>query len=350
MDDAGKRCAYLDGMRLFALLCVLVYHVSSLQWQTAPVEGAHWQTLNVYNTLTGFCVQLFVMLSGAVWLSRETVSTPRLYRRAILRIVTAYVFWSLLYALLHSFGRDFLYHVPFDGVTVRDCFRMWVTGRYHLWFCFMIVGLYVLLPLLRAMTRDDRLLDYFIAVGAVFFLLLPALCSLPGLSKLSALTDKAGVVFFSGYVYWFVLGYWLYRRTLPKWAVWALMLCGLAASVYLTVYSCLAAPALGRGMAAPGYSVCQALRLCGVFLLFREGFSRIPFSARGKRRLASLSGLCFGAYLVHDFFLWAINKVVPTDLFLPALSVPLLAIVETALSLLAAWLVRKLPGIGRYVT
>ena len=36
----------------------------------------------------------------------------------------------------------------------RSCFRQFITGHYHLWFLYMIVGLYLLIPLLRPIAAE----------------------------------------------------------------------------------------------------------------------------------------------------------------------------------------------------
>ncbi len=347
----AKRCFYLDAARIFALFSMVLLHVSSLDWQTAPVTSSYWQTLNAYNSSVGYCISLFVMISGAIWLSRSTIDLKRLYTHNLLRIVTAFLFWSLLYALLHSFGRDLLYRVPFDSLTINDFLRQWICGRYHLWFCFMIAGLYVLLPLIKAITDNRSLLRYFILVGFVFTILLPSLQSIPALSKLSVLTEKMHMSFFGGYTFYFVLGYFLSVTELPKPTVYIVYACGVAATVYLVLYTGQVALLTGNGAnIAPLWALCNLAQLSALFLFFRNVVGRAALSAKAKDVLATLAGLCFGAYLIHDFFLWAINKVLPVSAFAPALSVPLLAIVETGLSLCAAWLVRRIPRIGKYIS
>ncbi len=53
-----------------------------------------------------------------------------------------------------------------------------INGHYHMWFLFMIVGLYLIVPfLLRPIVRDEKLLRYFLLLTLIFTFLLPQIAS-----------------------------------------------------------------------------------------------------------------------------------------------------------------------------
>lgn len=54
-----------------------------------------------------------------------------------------------------------------------------ITGHYHLWFLYMIVGLYLLIPLLRPIAQSETLMRYFLLLALIFTFLLPQLVLYP---------------------------------------------------------------------------------------------------------------------------------------------------------------------------
>ena len=51
-----------------------------------------------------------------------------------------------------------------------------ITGDYHLWFLYMIVGLYLLIPLLRPIAQSETLMRYFLSAGAYLYVSSPSAC------------------------------------------------------------------------------------------------------------------------------------------------------------------------------
>jgi surface polysaccharide O-acyltransferase-like enzyme len=61
--------------------------------------------------------------------------------------------------------------------------------------------------------------------------------------------------------------------------------------------------------------------------------------------------ITFGVYLVHEFFIMLLRHFqISTLSFHPALSVPVLSAGVLICSLAVAWLLSKLPLLGRYLT
>lgn len=71
--DSGTRLIWVDLVRTIAVLAVIVLHVSAwpvTQFGKIPVEA--WWWANAYDSLVRPCIPLFVMISGAVLLTRKT--------------------------------------------------------------------------------------------------------------------------------------------------------------------------------------------------------------------------------------------------------------------------------------
>lgn len=94
-----KRTIYFDYLRVIACFAVIVLHVSAGQWHDYTEPTFEWNVMNIYDSATRFCVPIFLMISGALFLNPEKkLSLRKLYTHNILRVITAFCFWSFIYA------------------------------------------------------------------------------------------------------------------------------------------------------------------------------------------------------------------------------------------------------------
>ena len=146
MEQTGsQRVACYDVLRVAATFAVVALHLSAQHWLDVDVSSRAWFAFNLYCTTGKWSVPIFVMISGALFLGRDTPICTIL-KKNVLRMVYVFVFWSGCYALISLLFR---HSPPFDVLS------QFVTGHYHLWFLFMIVGLYLLIPLLRPIVQNE---------------------------------------------------------------------------------------------------------------------------------------------------------------------------------------------------
>ena len=90
--------------------------------------------------------ELFILLSGALLLGKEE-SAGTFYRKRSRRIFPPFLFWSLVVFALTCVVSG---PIPWKTV-VPDFLRQFLTRGVHgtYWFVYMIVGLYLVTPLLR---------------------------------------------------------------------------------------------------------------------------------------------------------------------------------------------------------
>lgn len=99
---SGQRFLYFDCLRILGAFAVILIHVASYKWFTADISTTEWNVLNFYNcSLVRWAVPVFIMISGALFLDGKQ-SITHIYKKNILRIVTAFLFWSPLYAVVTS--------------------------------------------------------------------------------------------------------------------------------------------------------------------------------------------------------------------------------------------------------
>ncbi len=168
-----ERLVWCDAMRLLAFFFLLCCHAADPFYAAAAYasggeatspEFITWGTL--WGSFVRPCVPLFVMLTGVLTLPVK-VSMTRFYRRRIPRVLFPFVIWSVIYYMTPWF----IGIMGFDGNAVRALFcwaesdslalgdaiarvaRIPYTFSFiasHMWYIYMLIGMYLYLPILSA--------------------------------------------------------------------------------------------------------------------------------------------------------------------------------------------------------
>lgn len=216
----NNRILYPDILRILAVFAVMMIHVSASGFYTNPVQSFTWQVVNFYECMVRWAVPVFVMVSGMFLLNpQKEITLSKLYRKNIFRIVMALITWGLFYRSLSISKMIFLDKVCDKELTVgilKQC-STFVFGHawYHLWFLYMIIGLYLLVPLIRVFTTyaTKKQYHYLFILYFLFGSLLPLLQGV-----LILVDDRLKISFsikeLMGFAGYFILGYYLFRYDL----------------------------------------------------------------------------------------------------------------------------------------
>ena len=345
MSHAAKnnRIQYFDALRVVAALAVVVIHVSDRFFNEADIAGIDWQVMNFYDSLARFAVPVFVMLSGALFLNPEReISLKKLYTKQILRMVTAFVFWSALYAF-------------FAAEDWRERVSAFVTGPTHFWYLFMIVGLYICTPVLREIAKNEKLLRYFLIAAFVTAILIPCALEILPVESFRAIYKKAQLKLFAGYSGYYLLGYYLSKIPLTKRHKLFFICAGIGGfcvtvfgtwviskrngAAYESLYSNFTPNVLAQGVA--------------VFVLFRMAFEKrqLREDSAAYRVVSFVAQNSFGIYLMHVLILSLVERYLHFSAlsFSPIGSIPALALTAFAVSCAVSFCLRKIPIVNRYI-
>ncbi|SFN33368.1 Surface polysaccharide O-acyltransferase, integral membrane enzyme [Formivibrio citricus] len=330
---------WADGTRCIAAFAVVALHVAASAVTDPDLLGTgEWWIANAVDAATRWCVPVFVMLSGALLLAPDVLgdSWGTFYRHRFTRVLMPLAFWSLFYLAYE------LYWMHARGESLKWGYLIKQTAigspYFHLWYLFMLPGLYLLTPLLRRMLAVlDRKHLVFLCAGSLLLAVLNKLFSLG-----QPYTPPFAGVLFVPYLGYFLAGYLLHTgRQDARWP-WPVLL----ASIALTAAGC-------------GWFAEQDKLQLGTYFYDYFSITTVPMGLAAFalcRRLSShrlatkLAPLGFGIYLIHPLvldLLWQAN-IRPTSQH-PALAIPLLTCFTFAVSGLGAWLVSKIPLLRRAV-
>lgn len=351
-----KRKVYCDYLRLIATFAVVFIHVAASNWSNVDVNGMQWQVFNIYDSLVRWGVPIFVMISGALFLNRD-VPIKNIYSKYVLRMVIAFVSWSLFYAILttDTFQHGLIYSLKSHIGTL-------VTGHYHMWFVLMIIGLYMCIPLMKKIVSDETVMKYFLKLSFVFSFMLPWLLKIVNdfvgynngmIQKMVTAIDSnltnMGMSMVLGYTFYFILGYYLDRIVLKKNVRMMIYAAGILGFIFTVVAD--AGLSIKTQVANSNYYGNFEVNVLFEVIAVHTFFKYHTFqNEKMNQFVIMLSKFGFGAYLIHTFIIESMAAILHFDtLSMNAwVSVPVISIIVFIVSMSVSALLNHIPVIKKY--
>ena len=79
----AKRETYFDCLRILATFAVMILHIASQYWYAVDAGTYEWKVFSFYDGMVRWAVPVFVMISGALFLSRD-MSLERIFKKIFL--------------------------------------------------------------------------------------------------------------------------------------------------------------------------------------------------------------------------------------------------------------------------
>jgi surface polysaccharide O-acyltransferase-like enzyme len=330
---------WLDYLRVVSTLAVIIIHVSAIGVMTLNVGTTDWLISNLYESFSRFCVPVFFMISGALLLSKDN-ELKEFFKKRFIRIIPPLFFWSIVYFVFHH--KKYLLEgfelVPFFEKLIRSFFY---GSEYHLSFVYILIGLYLCIPILRKWIQNSTPFYLVYFIGIWFFSILYRIPSIV------IYLPKIDISNFSGYIGYMVLGYYLFKRNFKyKYLYIVLFIASTGITFLGTQYF-----SLHKGVLYDyfyGYLSINIVFASSFLFLF---FKNTNFNIKGLDSIVGvISRYSFGIYLVHALVLKLLNQL-SVNMFItnPVLSIPIVSILCLVISLGIVFIVSKLP-MGKYIS
>jgi surface polysaccharide O-acyltransferase-like enzyme len=345
--EQNHKLEWADNLRVLGTVCVILLHVAApVLYKFGSVSNLAWWTGNIYDSCVRFCVPVFVMLTGALLLRKEEKPIVFLKKR-LFRVILPFLFWSLVYIGFNLSVNNFYFATD---KTLAETIN-WVLNQlknsssYHLWYVYMIIGVYLTIPVIGKWARSSNekeqryfVIIWLISIALSLFLFLDFRIYLLNLS------------FFSGFIGYLVLGYYLSIQPadhsgLNKLAL-PLIILGAAGTAIGTYYLSVSKNEFNEILydsLSPGVIALSS----GVFLFVK----RLSITSKRIVQIRDvINKYSFGIYLAHVLVLTLLETTgIYWNLINPVIGIPLTTLLCVFLTTLLVYLVNKLP-FGKYIS
>ncbi|WP_374557014.1 acyltransferase [Aquitalea pelogenes] len=274
----------IDSLRIAASFAVVMLHTAAgYLVKLHSSDSMAWWVANFFDASCRWSVPVFILISGSLLLrSEEPIFT--FFRKRFFRICIPLIFWSVLYLCIRVF--------IFKNIKINDIPVVLMAGApyVHLWYLYMLIGLYLVFPILRKFVKSVNK-----AFGVCFVVFL-SLLSVANLF-LDWIPDFF-LVKFVPFLCYFLGGYFLGDVQLS--------VKGLRLAFLLVVLIFLTALSAGWAIHFYGikglwvaYDYLSPLVIIVSFLIFSLPVQEFPSFPTD----VSLSESSFGIYLIHPLFL-----------------------------------------------
>lgn len=338
-----QRNASLDVIRVVAIFLVLWQHASEYYLigpELALADRPTTVTIAWLSSLDRTCVPLFAMLSGYLLLP-TLLGMGEFYRKRLPRVLWPWLFWCVGYAL---------YFVFYSGHTwdmfVRNVVSIplnWGVEVGHLWYVYMLIGLYLLVPVLSPWVRQATGRQFRVVLGLWWLTTLLPYIHLfyPQVWGECSWNVSPMLAPFTGFTGFLLLGAYVRRFGAPRpLNAWCLTLAGYVGSALALIltYDHLAKDVNDLELPWNFCSLFIAMATLGLWGLL----SRVK--VRGGRLLTDLSNSTYAIYLVHIILLNVVHDhLVPATLPVWA-AIPYIAVLCLILTYITVKILALLPG------
>lgn len=167
----------IDFLRVTAAFMVIILHVSA-SFVTDNIDAINYSFTvgNFYDSVTRFCVPLFILISGGLNLSNKSNKNfSFFYNKTMKKIIIPIFIWSIFYVFFNYVLIAYGIIIHNYSITLKSLLSpiySWALGApfYHMWYVYMIMGLYAITPFVIRIIEEfgDRVV---MLLGFIFLIL-----------------------------------------------------------------------------------------------------------------------------------------------------------------------------------
>ena len=321
-----------DLMRILATISIVGIHCSaSLLYKMNTVPSSWFWFANLYDSFFQWGVPIFVMLSGMLLLGNEESILVFLKKR-LAKLIIPLVIWSFIY-LLWKENNIITWQLVPKKKFLLDVLQG--ATYYHLWFIYMIIGLYLITPIIKVFVRNATNKEYLY----FFSIWIIASCGYMVAKKFLNINMKIDLSFVTGWIGYYVLGYYLNNVDIPnkiRRIIYGLALVSLTVIVTGTYYLTKSNNFIFDNHLYLAFNLPVMITTIAVFLFIKN--SKIDLS---KKAIVILSNSCYQVYLSHLLIIeWLAMNKIDYKMFHPSIAIPLLIILVTLISFTVSNIIR----------
>ena len=345
----SNRIVYMDVLRVIACFSVIMIH-SSARYVVKDIGSFNFWVGNIFDGLARIGVPLFIMISGALMLDKNYQFSTQKIIKHIIRMIVFFVFWSALYCIFNIVGSIIIEH---ESIDITKIIVSLIKGHYHLWFVYLIIGLYLIVPLLRLWVNDTnkKYVEYFIILSIIFTYIIPQIISIG--SNYSNLFEhindiierKLSLKYVGGFTTYFILGWYINNYELNnKRIIYILGLFGVLITIMGTY---ILSNTTGKALQMYGNLYINVLfQTVAVFVIIKDKFKNM----HTNNIINSISKYSLGIYAIHALIVTIMYRIIEkVNIDFALINIPVVFIVSVVFSYLISFILSKIPVLKKVV-
>ena len=329
-----------DILRVISIFAVVLLHVSAyVVVGIKDTTSLYWWIGNFADSSVRWCVPILLMISGALLLDPSKEEDVLVfYKKRAARILFPILFWTLFSFLFIQFSHKINLKMVWFNILTGAPYP-------HLWYLYMILGLYLITPFLRTYVKYSSNKERTIFICFIFVIAI-AVTIIKYFLFQSLSTIFTMFIPYTGY---YLSGY-QFRRFNPNRVSYTILLFVIAMCLIITV-CCTGYTAMNYGLSMGLYfydyfSPTVIIMSVAIFLMVRKRFSEEKQKVQAENYLIKkIVPATLGIYIIHYFILdslWIFFKISPVS-FNPLLSIPLFASTIFFVSFAIVFVINKIP-------
>ena len=302
--DSKKHLEYIDFIRVIASLMVVAQHVVGNYLNNGYADFSTYEKLILISiwAISQPAVPLFVMITGVTMLNRN-IPIKTLYNKYIKKLAISFIVFLIVY-LIYKVHMDYTNNwITADYIKNLPANLM--QTAYHLWFYPMIIGLYMIVPLLSKVVEDGGILKYIIKLVFVFLIVSTTIdaLSLFNIIDLHIFVSEIRN-FFPILIVFCIFGYYIENNTFKItqkqkiwWIVASLLL--FLFYMYILMYNSRSSSMFS---AYSFRNTIYSLTICYTMFFMSKLYYTDAINKKIKALVSSISKHTLGIYLVHLLF------------------------------------------------
>lgn len=305
----------LDFLRVIAAIGVVIIHTDNITSVVNDyVGGGSWWLSNALVTISLSAVPLFIMLSGALLIPRAQSNWNNMFSRLTHRLLIPLFAWHFIY-----FGWRISFHREGWGFfeMVQSMFGH---GYHHLYYLWILAGLYLVLPLLQDFfSRWDRSHVRAVVIGVLSLSMIQTILEFLLFDQPMFLPIAWKFVPYMSYALLGALLITAKKSSLPTLKTILISLGTLLIAHTVLRYGILSLSERGENPVLWGYHVRDFFlahfhplivvqTILSFLCIVQLELERLPMFI--KHMVTNLSALCFGMYLIHPMMIEIVDAVI----------------------------------------
>ncbi|MBQ8681766.1 MAG: acyltransferase family protein [Bacilli bacterium] len=326
----NKREIIYDYIRVFACVCVICIHSTDSLIKGGDYDNIWWLGITIQGIVrTG--LPLFVLLSGVLALNQKEEKMNNYYFKKFIKIIIPLLIYSLIYIFIY----DYDYNLSFFKISnLLNSFKNILSddAYYHLWYGYMIIGIYICVPYLRKMCislndkESKNLLSLIFTIATIKYLL-------PSLGIEIGIKD----FIFEGWLLIFLLGYFVNKDIILKHYK-LIYLLGITSFIFYLIANRWFLQIKNLN----DLSITMMFQVMAIYIFFYQNKEKICKNRLINKIIVFLSKYSWEIFLIHAYILDTLRYMFNLWNVRNIITIILLSILTYGMSLLFAYVIHNL--------